>query len=122
LVVSDADMDGLPDLLSLMTKHTPPVDDDDLIEHLRGGVEPIEDLPPSHSGGITGIVNSLLEKETYDRYSKTFIPKQESEQASSISMPLREVVVISDCIVLQLLQIWEDLHWCSRSRSLSTGK
>ena len=73
LVVSDADVDGLPGLLGEMTKHIPSVDDDDLIEHLRGGMKPIEDLHLSHSGGITGIINSLSEKETYHRYAKTFV-------------------------------------------------
>ena len=73
LVVSDADVDGLPDLLGEMTKHIPSVDDDDLIEHLRGGMKPIEDLHLSHNGCITGIINSLSEKETFHRYAKTIV-------------------------------------------------
>jgi hypothetical protein len=73
LVVSDNDVDGLPGLLAEITKHIPSVDDNDLIEHLRGGVKLIKDLYLSHSGGITGIVNSLFKKETYYRYAKTFI-------------------------------------------------
>ena len=36
-------------------------------------MEPVEDLHPSHMGGITGIVNSLSNKETYHRYAKAFI-------------------------------------------------
>jgi hypothetical protein len=56
-----------------MTKHIPSVDDDNLIEHLRVGMKPIEDLHLSHSGGITGIINSLSEKEIYHRYAKTFV-------------------------------------------------
>jgi hypothetical protein len=73
LVVADADVGELPGLLAEMTKRIPSVDDDDLIEHLRGGMKPIEDLHLSHSGSITGIVNSLSEKETYHRYAKTFV-------------------------------------------------
>ncbi|MCJ1249923.1 hypothetical protein MMC30_007149 [Trapelia coarctata] len=73
LVVSDADVDGLPGLLEEMTKHIPSVNNDDLIKHLRGGMKPNEDLHLSHSGGITGIVNSLSKKETYHRYAKTVI-------------------------------------------------
>lgn len=37
-------------------------------------MKPIEELHLSHSGGITGIVNSLAEKEMYQGYTKTFIP------------------------------------------------
>jgi hypothetical protein len=75
LVVSDADVGGLPGLLGEMTKHIPSVDDDDLIEHLRGDVKPIEDLHLSHSGGITGIVNSLSEKDW--RENSAMLPKHE---------------------------------------------
>jgi hypothetical protein len=71
-VMTDDDMAELPCLLSEMTKHIPSIDDNDLIEHLRGGVKPIEDLHSGHGTGITGIVNRLAEKETYHRYSKTF--------------------------------------------------
>jgi hypothetical protein len=44
--------------------------------------------------------------------------KQESEQAASICILLREVLLILDCIVLQLLKIRENLHRCSRSGSV----
>lgn len=56
-----------------MTRHIPRIDDDDPIEHLRGGVEPVEDFHPSNGAGITGIVNRLAEKETYHGFHMTFI-------------------------------------------------
>jgi hypothetical protein len=71
--MTDADVDELPGLLREITKHILLINDDDLIEHLKGDMKPIEDLYLNHSGGITGIVNSLAEKETYYRYAKTFI-------------------------------------------------
>jgi hypothetical protein len=55
-LVNDEDVSELPCLLSEMTRHIPRIDDDDPIEHLRGGVEPVEDFHPSNGAGITGIV------------------------------------------------------------------
>jgi hypothetical protein len=55
-----------------MTKHIPSIDDDDLIEDLRGVVGPIENHHVKRSGGITGIINSLAERETYHKFAKTF--------------------------------------------------
>jgi hypothetical protein len=59
-------------LLPEMTQHISPVDDHDLIEHLRGSLDPIQTLHPSPSGGIADIVNSLAKRERYHRYAKTF--------------------------------------------------
>jgi hypothetical protein len=42
--VTNADVDRLPPMVEEMTKHISSIDDDDLIEHLRGVVEPIENL------------------------------------------------------------------------------
>jgi hypothetical protein len=72
LVVTNTDVDRLPLLLGEMTKHIPPVDDDDLIGYLRGWLRPINNLHLSHSGGITDIINSLAKGETYHRFAKTF--------------------------------------------------
>jgi hypothetical protein len=72
LLVTDADVERLTPLLSEITRHIPSIDDSSLIEHLRGGMEPIETLRLRHSGGIVVIINSLAERETYHRYAKTF--------------------------------------------------
>jgi hypothetical protein len=40
---------------------------------LRSGIKPIENLYLNYNGNITGIINSLSEKETYYRYVKTFV-------------------------------------------------
>ena len=63
--MNDEDVSELSCLLSEMTRHIPRIDDDDLIEHLRGGVEPVEDFHPGNGAGITGILNRLAEKETF---------------------------------------------------------
>jgi hypothetical protein len=68
--VTDTDIDRLPLLLREMTKHIPPVDDGDLIEHLRSWLKPIDNLRLSHGGSIVDIVNSLARRETYHRYAK----------------------------------------------------
>ena len=70
-MVTDEDVAELPHLLSEMTKHIPPIDEDDLIDHLRGSAKPVEDLESGHGAGIIGIVNRLAEKETYHGFSKT---------------------------------------------------
>lgn len=72
LVMTNDDVGGLPRLLGEMTKHIPLVEDDDLIEYLKGGVKPIEDLHSIHGAGIAGLVNRLAEKEMFHGYSKTF--------------------------------------------------
>jgi hypothetical protein len=69
----DTDVDGLPDLFRKIMKYILSVNDDDLIKHLKGGMKFIEDFYLSHSGGITDIINSLSEKETYYRYAKIFV-------------------------------------------------
>jgi hypothetical protein len=69
--MNDEDVSELPHLLSEMTRHIPQIDDD-LIEHLRGGVEPVEDFHPGNGAGITGIVYRLAGKETYHGFSVTF--------------------------------------------------
>jgi hypothetical protein len=71
--MSDIDVNGLSNLLEEITKHIPSVDNDDLIKYLKSGIKLIEDLYLSHSGSITGIINSLFKKETYYRYAKTFV-------------------------------------------------
>ncbi len=68
----DINVNGLSGLLGEITKHIPLVDDSDLVEHLRDRMKSTEDLHLHHSGGITDIINSLAEKETYHRYAKTF--------------------------------------------------
>jgi hypothetical protein len=72
LVVTNTDANRLPRLLREMTKHIPPVDDDDLIGHLMGWLGPTDNLHLSRSGGITNIVNRLAQRETYHRFAKTF--------------------------------------------------
>jgi hypothetical protein len=56
-----------------MTKYILSVDDNDLIKYLRGGMKLIEDLYLNYSDSITGIINSLSEKEIYYRYAKIFV-------------------------------------------------
>jgi len=70
--MTEDDVDGLPRLLKEMTKHISLVDDNDLIDHLRGGVKSIEEFYMSYGGGITDIVNRLVERETYHSYFKIF--------------------------------------------------
>jgi hypothetical protein len=72
LVVTNADVARLAPMVEEMTKHIPSIDDDDLIEHLRGVVGPIENLHVKCSGGITGIINSLAERETYHKVRQEF--------------------------------------------------
>jgi hypothetical protein len=55
-----------------MTKHILLINDDDLIKHLRGVVGPIKNLYVKCSGGITNIINNLVERETYHKFVKTF--------------------------------------------------
>jgi hypothetical protein len=71
--MSDTDVDGLPGLLEEMTKYILSVNDNDLIKYLKGGMKLIEDLYLNYSDSITGIINSLSEKETYYRYAKIFV-------------------------------------------------
>jgi hypothetical protein len=61
----DIDVDGLPGLLGEITKYILSVNNNNLIEHLRGGMKPIENLYLNYSGGITSIINSLSKKEIY---------------------------------------------------------
>jgi len=56
-----------------MTKHILSINNDDLIKYLRDSIKLIEDLHLSHSGNITGIINSLFKKEIYYRYAKIFV-------------------------------------------------
>lgn len=70
--MTDRDVTELPRLLDEMTSNIPSVDDDNLIEHLRGDADPVENLDSGHGAGIIGIVNMLAEKEAYHGYSKTF--------------------------------------------------